>query len=148
MEKAMYTMTSKFLVKILSTLTFIFGLYFSQSVMATENETACKEHIQNKIAWNYDGQKQWESENIERLCRGTDTPNEPGECFNKAMQNHVEWGGSDKWEWQNAVSLCAGTGNAARRISCFKKRIVAGETWDAAIFQCQSNGNLNNKVPM
>jgi hypothetical protein len=139
-------------ITLLSGLTIIFSLYFSQNVMANENETACMENVQNKIAWNpnspYETAQKWEQVNLEKLCKGTNNPKEPGKCFHELMTGHVKWGSTDKWEWKNAISLCAGTGNSDQKISCFKERIEAGEKWDAAIFQCQSsNSNLNNKIP-
>ncbi|WP_411726844.1 hypothetical protein [Methyloglobulus sp.] len=137
---------SKLLVRILSAVSILFGLFFTQSAMASEHETACKDHIQNKIAWDsnspYERSSKWEQANLERLCKGTKNPKEPGECFHKVMTGHVKWGASDKWEWKNAIGLCAGTDNSDERISCFKGRIETGEKWDAAILQCQSSGKI------
>ncbi len=133
-------------------LAFIFGLYFSQNVIATEQETMCKTYINGNIAWDndssYNSAAKWDKANIESLCKGTKNPKAPGDCFHKVMTGHVKWGSSDKWKWQNAIKLCAGTDNAEERVACFQGRIKAGEKWDAAIFQCQSNSaSLNNKVP-
>ena len=148
----MSILTAKNKINLLSTLTLLVGLNFIQNVFANELEKICKDHVQNKIAWDpnsgYTSSSKWEEANLESLCKGTKTPEEPGECFHKVMTGHVKWGSSDKWEWKNAIALCAGTNDSDERVACFEGRIKAGEKWDAAIFQCQSNsGGLNNKVP-
>ncbi|KJV07676.1 hypothetical protein [Methylocucumis oryzae] len=144
-------LTTKNTVKVLSAISLIFSVNISQNASATEHEKMCKEHIQNKIAWDTSdgaGAYKWEDANLENLCKGTKTPEEPGECFHKVMTGHIKWGDSDKWEWKNAIALCAGTDDADEKIACFEGRIKAGEKWDAAIFQCKSNNSgLNNKVP-
>ncbi|MEQ1639047.1 MAG: hypothetical protein ABL903_20485 [Methylococcales bacterium] len=139
-------------VKVLSALSLVFCLNLSQSVSASDHETACKDHIQNKIAWDpnsaYETAQKWEQANLDSLCKGTKSPEEPGKCFHHLMTGHVKWGVDDKWEWKNAIALCAGTNNSDQRISCFEGRIKSGEKWDAAIFQCQASSNaLDNKVP-
>ena len=142
----MIIVKSKFLVRIIPAIPFVLGLCFNQPVFASEHETACKEHIQDKIAWDsnspYESAQKWDPANLESLCKGTKNPKEPGECFQKVMTGHVKWGASDKWEWKNAISLCAGTDNSDERIACFKGRISAGENWGAAILQCQSSGKI------
>lgn len=126
----------------------VVSVIFTVPVIASEHESACLTHIQDKIAWNYDGTTRWDPENIKMLCKGTTNPEQPGECFHSAMTGHVKWGISDQWEWKNAVSLCSGTNNSEKRIACFKGRIKAGEQWNEAIFQCQSHEKSDNKVPM
>jgi hypothetical protein len=112
----MKTLTFTTSIKFLSGLALIFTINASQNVIASELETVCKDHVQNKIAWNpnspYESAQKWEKANLESLCKGTKTPEEPGECFHKVMTGHVKWGGSDKWEWKNAIALCAGTNDA------------------------------------
>jgi len=139
---------NKTLIKALALTGMVFGLSLSQTVLADEHEAACAEHIQSKIAWDYDGRKQWDAANIERLCKGTKAPKEPGECFNKVLHGGINWGSDNKWEWQNAINLCAGSNNSDEKISCFQKRVAAGETWPTATLQCQSGGSFDNKVPM
>lgn len=139
-------------IKFFSGLALIFTISGSQNAMATEQETLCKTYISGNIAWDndspYKSARIWDKTNIDNLCKGTKNHKEPGDCFHDVMTGHVKWGSSDKWEWKNAIKLCAGTDNSEERIACFDKRIKAGEKWDAAIFQCQSNsGSLNNKVP-
>lgn len=144
----MKSRAANYLLKYLPIICLSVGFNFSQQAVASEHETACSQHIQDKIAWDDEGRTKWETANIEQLCKGTTVPKEPGECFHKVMTGHVKWGSSDKWEWKNAINLCAGTSNSEETITCFKNRVTAGETWDAAVFQCQSNKNHGNKVPM
>ncbi|NOT86376.1 MAG: hypothetical protein HOP02_16690 [Methylococcaceae bacterium] len=130
----------------------MFLLGFSQNISAKSPVSLCKDHIQNKIAWDpnsaYETAQKWEQANLDSLCKGTKSPEEPGKCFHHLMTGHVNWGVSDKWEWKNAIALCAGTNNSDERISCFEGRIKDGEKWDAAIFQCQASSSaLDNKVP-
>ena len=144
----MKLVTSKSLVRTLAAVSFVVSLYASPNAIASEHETECMNHVQNKISWNYDGRKQWETTNVEKLCKGTTNPKEPGECFNKVMQGQVKWGSDDKWEWKNAVSLCSGADNSDERISCFKARIDAGDNWNTAILDCQISGKVGLKNKM
>ncbi len=149
---SMNTLIATKKITFLSGLAIIFSLYFSQNIMASEHEAACMANIQNKIPWDptsaYENAQKWEQANLEKLCKGTNNPKEPGKCFHELMTGHVKWGATDKWEWKNAINLCAGTDKSDQRIACFKARIAASEKWDAAIFQCQSSSNnLNNKIP-
>lgn len=113
-----------------------------QNVMANEHETACQQHIDQKIAWDDNAHTKWEPKNLEKLCQGTQHPHEPGECFNQVMHGHVKWGKDDKWEWQNAIRLCSGTNSASDTISCFEKRVEQGVKWEEAILQCQISGKV------
>jgi hypothetical protein len=147
----MNILTAKNTIKILLALALITIVNLSQNVSASEIENICKEHIQNKIAWDpSDGAAayKWEEVNLESLCKGTKTAEEPGECFHKVMTGHVKWGVSDKWDWKNAIALCAGTNDADKTVACFEGRIKADVKWEEAIFQCKSNnGSSNNKLP-
>ena len=142
----MITVKSKLRVKIISVVLFVLGICFYLPAFAIEHETACEDHIQNKIAWDnnspYESAQKWNAADLATLCKGTKNPKEPGECFHKVMTGHVKWGDSDKWEWKNAVNLCAGTDNSDERITCFKDRLKAGTKWDEAILQCQSSGKI------
>lgn len=138
----MATMTTKRIFKTISIFSFLFGISLSMNVAADEHEAACSKHIQDKISWDYDGRNHWDQTNIDTLCKGTSSPKEPGECFNKVMTGKVKWGNDDKWKWKNAVSLCSGTNNADERVGCFEKRMADGVEWNAAILQCQSSGKV------
>ena len=147
----MNMLTPKNIIKILSAVSLIIGVNFSQTVSATEVEKACKDYVQNKIAWDpSDGAAafKWEEANLESLCKGTKTAEAPGECFHKVMIGHIKWGDSDKWEWKNAIALCAGSNDGNKTVACFEGRIKADVKWEEAIFQCKVNsGSLTNKVP-
>ncbi|TSA37467.1 MAG: hypothetical protein D4R63_12675 [Methylococcaceae bacterium] len=135
-------------LKIVSVCGLVLGLSVSQVSLANEHVSECKNHVQNKIAWNYNGKTQWEEKNLAALCKDTTAPKEPGECFNKIMHGKVNWGSSDQWEWKNALSLCSGSNNSDATVTCFKKRIEAKENWNTAILECQLNTKNNNKIPM
>lgn len=147
----MNILTAKNTIKLLSSITLLLSVNFSQNVGATELEKICKDYVQNKIAWDpSDGADayKWDEENLERLCKATKTPEEPGECFHKVMVGHVKWGASDKWDWKNAITLCSGTNDANKTAACFEGRVKADVKWEEAIFQCKSNsGSLNNVLP-
>jgi hypothetical protein len=146
----MNILTTRNSIRVISALALIVGFNFSQNVAAAETEKTCKEHIQSKIAWDSsDGAAayKWEEANLESLCKGTSSAEEPGKCFHKVMTGHINWGESHKWEWKNAISLCAGTNDADKTVACFDGRVKAGEKWEEAIFQCKlGNGGSKNKV--
>jgi hypothetical protein len=96
----------------------------------------CHDSLQNKVAWDYKGNKRWASGNMDRLC-GTTNSDQPAKCFNTIMHGNVNWGGGTQWQWENAVNLCAGSLNANRTVVCFKKQISEGKNWSAAINACK-----------
>lgn len=109
------------------------------SVTSTgEIDEACNNHIQGRIAWDYQGNATWTTENIERLCAGSSNPTEPGNCFANVMHGDVDWGGGTRWNWRNALNLCAGTSNSQATIHCFQGEVSQGEDWGAAIQLCRS----------
>lgn len=134
-------------MKMAVALSFI-ALIFSHGAIAVEHVTACKAHIQGKIAWdpnsNFDSASKWEDKNLEYLCNGTKNAKAPGECFHHVMTGHVSHGESDKWEYKNVMELCKGTDNADETINCFKGKIAAKVTWEDAIAQCQAKKSLEN----
>lgn len=99
-------------------------------------EQVCRESVQGKIAWNYEGNKRWAPANLERLCKGTTQGEEPGLCFRRVVHGNVSWGGSTRWQWENAIHLCAGTSDATRTVRCFEARIRRGSDWRRAISEC------------
>jgi hypothetical protein len=105
----------------------------------------CAGAIQNRIAWDYNGNTQWNPANIDRLCAGTSAPAEPARCFNTVMHNQVNWGGGTEWKWQNAIDLCAGTNYAANTVACFQTLVGAGKSWPSAIQSC--NGPVVKSPP-
>lgn len=99
-------------------------------------EDRCYELVQGRIAWNYEGTKNWSPANVKRLCRGTSRPAEPARCFDRAMHGGIDWGAGTRWAWANAVDLCEGTDNAARTIDCFQGELRQGRGWPEAIGSC------------
>lgn len=136
------------LMKIAAGLSLIVAACFGQSALASEHEEACKGHIQGKIAWdpasNYESASKWDDKNLSYLCKDTNNPKAPGECFHHVMTGHVSYGDSDKWDYQNAIELCKGTSNADEPINCFKGKIANKVDWKTAIQQCQAKSTLEN----
>ncbi len=144
----MNILTKHIFMKIAIALSIIFLANFSQSAIASQHETACKEHIQGKIAWNpsssYSSASKWEDKNLDFLCKGTKDPKAPGDCFHHVMNGHVSYGDSDKWDYKNAIELCKGSDNADSTVNCFKGKITDKVKWEDAIAQCQSKKTLEN----
>ncbi len=104
--------------------------------------TACRDALQGRIAWDYDGSTLWAATNLERMCGGAPRSTEPARCFQTAMhggigEGGISWGGGNRWQWQNAVELCAGVTDADATISCFRQQIANGADWQAAIRACR-----------
>ena len=106
---------------------------------STEHATAagaCKAAVQDKIAWNYKGNKRWSPNNVSRLCRGAENSPEPARCFKRVMHGGINWGGGSRWKWKNAITLCAGSRKAASTIGCFKQGVRVGKSWKEAAEFC------------
>jgi hypothetical protein len=54
--------------------------------------TLCYDTIQNTIAWDYNGSKQWDPANVNSLCSGAEDTREPAWCFLHTMFGGVDWG--------------------------------------------------------
>ena len=100
------------------------------------SENACFHAIEGKVAWNYSGEKRWNQQNVERLCRGTSKALEPGRCFQGVLFDGIDWGGGTRWKWENALDLCEGTSDAAGTIRCFQRWVGTGLHWTEAIARC------------
>ncbi len=101
-------------------------------------ESQCYNKVQGKIAWSHDGKKNWSPSNVNKLCKNTSKPAEPGICFKRVMGGGVSWGSSTKWRWENALDLCKGTSSSNSTISCFQSKINRGQGWKQAISACQA----------
>ncbi len=99
---------------------------------------ACANAVQGKIAWDYNGNKQWGQGNIDRLCAGATNSIEPAQCFDRVMHGGVNWGGGTQWSWTNAIDLCEGSTNANATIACFETAIHNGADWRNAIHECDA----------
>ncbi len=96
----------------------------------------CHDSLQNKVAWDYKGNKRWAKANIDQLC-GNNTTDQPAKCFNTVMHGGVNWGGGTQWQWKNAAKLCSNTLNANRTVVCFKNKLKNGNNWSSAISACK-----------
>lgn len=104
----------------------------------TLNPRACQEAVQGRIAWNYSGNKSWNSDNVERLCAGAETSIGPARCFERVMHGGINHGSGTRWEWPNALNLCEGTQDADATIACFQSRIASGLAMRPAIDACET----------
>ena len=98
----------------------------------------CAGQVQDRIAWDYQGSTHWAESNVDRLCQGAVTSEEPAICFQRVMHDGIDWGGGSRWQWENAIDLCEGTNDAAGTIACFQGRIRAGDPWQQAIRACET----------
>ena len=98
----------------------------------TSAERECYNRVQNKIAWNTQGNKRWTDASIKSLCKGTSVPAAPPQCFSTAMYRGVTWGQrpQHKMNWSLASQLCGGTNNAQTPINCLKTKV--GQNWNLA----------------
>lgn len=100
---------------------------------------ACREGVQDKIAWNRRGDKHWAEENLVRLCAGAEDSVEPGLCFQEVMHSRVlDIPARREWNWPEAVSLCAGSRDHQATIRCYQSAIADGRTRQSAIRQCSA----------
>jgi len=107
----------------------------------SESETvSCFDAVQNRIAWDYTGNRAWMPDNVELLCGGAESL-EPARCFSTVMHEGVDWGGGTKWQWQNALNLCARTQNAQLTVQCFEEKIRSKIQWEQAIVHCTNTQN-------
>jgi beta-lactam-binding protein with PASTA domain len=102
---------------------------------------SCYNAVQDKIAWDYKGSKRWNSNNINRLCKGATNSDQPARCFDQVMHGGVNWGGGTKWQWSNAIDLCEGSKNARATVKCFKKKIAQDKSWKTAIASCDERSS-------
>lgn len=131
----MQHLTSASLAYYMATMTLI--VLVAPPVAAQSSESVCFGQVQGRIAWNYEGNKNWNQDNIQLLCRGTSNAPEPGRCFDRTLHGEINWGRGTQWETENAINLCAGTNNADRTIDCFQRNIEQGNDWPDAIRVCE-----------
>lgn len=104
------------------------------SVSAEEDR--CAGYVQDRIAWNDDGNTRWDSSALTRLCRGTERPTQPGLCFDTVFHGALEAGAAIQQDWQDAADLCAGTNDAQTRVKCYRDAIGRGLHFRDAIETC------------
>lgn len=113
------------------------GLLAAPAPAQDRQADACADAVQGQVAWNYEGNRNWASNNIERLCAGAGDTTQPAHCFERVMHGGVNWGGGVRWKWENALDLCRGTHDADGTIDCFESRIGDGLGWRRAIAACR-----------
>lgn len=96
----------------------------------------CASAIQDRIAWDYQGNTHWERSNIRDLCGGAEDSTEPARCFETVLHGGINWGEGRNWEWANAIALCAGTRDSRATIGCFRQQVRNGYHWEDAIRDC------------
>ncbi len=106
----------------------------------------CKDQVRGKIAWNYQGDTDWDESALDRLCGGTTRPSQPPLCFDLVFHGRIDWGGGTQWRWQPAVDLCAGTDDARTRAQCFKDAIASGADFRDAIEACNPSERTQGRT--
>ena len=101
-------------------------------------EAACFGIVQNKIAWDNQGNTSWNPDNVKRLCKGTTSGKQPAKCFNNVMHRGVPAGSAGGWTWSKALDLCEGTSNAGATIRCYETALKSGIGRDQAIRNCET----------
>jgi hypothetical protein len=106
----------------------------------------CKNLLRGKIAWNYNGNTDWDASALELLCKGTTRPAQPPLCFDLVFHGRVDWGGGTEWRWRPAAELCAGTDDARGRVQCFKDAVARGTDFRDAIELCNPSGRAEGRT--
>lgn len=75
------------------------------SAQLTPAERACASAVQGRVAWNQQGNTQWQTGNLERLCRGTQDANATVACFQAQIRMHNDW--------SRGIDACQGMAQAA-----------------------------------
>jgi hypothetical protein len=105
----------------------------------------CRDAVQGRIAWDERGSTEWNSVNLDRLCRAA-ASFQPARCFDRVMHGGINWGGGTQWRWANAIDLCEGTSDAAATIACFERRVAAGQDWQTAISACDERADRSERL--
>lgn len=74
---------------------------------SAESATAqCERLVRSEVAWNRAGARQWGSDNVRALCRGSRDAFATIACFNKGVRRHDDW--------RRAINDCAGAAQTAQ----------------------------------
>lgn len=57
----------------------------------SQEEQNCFDQTQGQVAWAKGGSKQWDEQNIRRLCKGTTWASRTIDCFQTKIRNDVGW---------------------------------------------------------
>ena len=99
-------------------------------------ETRCGNAVR-QVAWDYNGNRNWNNNNVRRLCRGRESSRAPAECFRTVMHGGINWGRGTQWKWENAINLCQGTPHPEAPVMCFRAQMLYGRQWPDAIQRCK-----------
>ncbi len=99
----------------------------------------CQNLVQDRIEWDYKGNKRWARSNLERLCKNASDSDQPGVCFDRVMHGNLSHGGGTRWKWRYALQLCAGSRDAGSTIDCFRGAIDDETPWPQAIEACRAD---------
>lgn len=73
----------------------------TQSTTSTQTpEKICQSLVRGKVAWNRSGDTSWNENNINRLCQGTQNPQQTVNCFKQGIATHNDW--------NEAIGECTG----------------------------------------
>ena len=109
--------------------------------------SVCHDAVQDKIAWDRQGQRNWNPDNVRRLCAGNEHSEEPAICFAQAMHGGVDRGDESDWTWRDALRLCSGARDAEARISCFSSSVSDGIRGQQAIAGCSEEPVIDFHPP-
>lgn len=98
----------------------------------------CANYLQGRVAIDYSGNKRWSDAMLNRLCRGAQTSQQPGICFNMVMHGNVNWGGGTSWIPANVIDLCEGSLNANATVDCFRREVGRAGGWRQAVRRCET----------
>lgn len=103
------------------------------------DKNTCFDAVQGNIAWDQNGvNKQWSPTNINKLCEGAETSEQPALCFQNVLHGNVATGeGLNNWSWSQAIELCRGTTSAEKTISCYESEIAKGQPHQRAVNICR-----------
>ena len=96
----------------------------------------CFKSVQNRIAWDHSGNRQWSPANIQKLCSGAENSAEPAQCFQQLMHGQGFKVATQGWNWRDAIQLCHGSLNHSVTLNCYSKAVSGGRSKPAAIAAC------------
>src|SRR3982750_2168529 len=98
MKTSNNTLKARSIFKLILPLVFLLPLAPGVSAQAyTQTEQACFNEIQDKVAYDQQGNNHWNEANIRNLCKGAATATGPVACFKFRMPTSG---------WANAIKEC------------------------------------------
>jgi len=85
----------------------LFSFAPNSAIAQTDSETECMNLVQGKVAWDLQGSRDWETENLQRLCKGVIETTKRISCFEKSVNS---LGDGNK-----AINSCANVGGIVSR---------------------------------